>query len=58
MSVAEKRSGVDLYLASLSKTRSWLDYEKAKVWFYDNYPEASDSDYSRFIAQVADRLNI
>lgn len=58
MSAAEKKSPIDLYIDSLPRSKSFLDYEKAKVWFYDNFPEATCSEYDRFVYRVAERVGV
>lgn len=58
MSTAEQKTEIDLYIERLPRSRSYLDYEKSKVWLYDHYPNASGSEYDRFVFRVAERLGI
>jgi len=58
MNTAEQKKEIDLYIESLPISGSYLDYEKAKLWFYENYPDASGSDYDRFNFGVCERLGI
>lgn len=49
---------VDNYINSLKKTGSIFDYEAAKQWFGQNFPDAEPCEYDRFTFRVAERLGV